>query len=111
MASTMSENQTFFWIGTDRSGARIKGQTDGPNEAMVKVALRKQGINPIRVRKQTTIFGLGGKRKKKIKAGDIAIFARQLATMLAAGVPLVQSLEIIKDRYARSFTTLDCRAR
>ena len=62
MASTMSENQTFFWIGTDRSGARIKGQTDGPNEAMVKVALRKQGINPIRVRKQTTIFGLGGKR-------------------------------------------------
>ena len=95
MASTMSENQTFFWIGTDRSGARIKGQTDGPNEAMVKVALRKQGINPIRVRKQTTIFGLGGKRKKKIKAGDIAIFARQLATMLAAGVPLVQSLEII----------------
>jgi type IV pilus assembly protein PilC len=95
MASTMSENQTFFWIGTDRSGARIRGQTDGPNEAMVKVALRKQGINPIRVRKQTTIFGLGGKRKKKIKAGDIAIFARQMATMLAAGVPLVQSLEII----------------
>ena len=95
MASTMSENQTFFWIGTDRSGSRVKGQTDGPNEAMVKVALRKQGINPIRVRKQTTIFGLGGKRKKKVKAGDIAIFARQLATMLAAGVPLVQSLDII----------------
>jgi len=94
-ARTATEKQTFFWIGTDRSGARVKGQTDGPNDAMVKVALRKQGINPIRVRKQTKLFGLGGKRKKKIKAGDIAIFSRQLATMLAAGVPLVQSLDII----------------
>ncbi|GAB3680162.1 type II secretion system F family protein [Salinisphaera aquimarina] len=95
MAKAATEQQTFFWTGTDRSGARVKGQTDGPNEAMVKVALRKQGINPQRVRKQTTLFGLGGKRKKKIKAGDIAIFARQLATMLQAGVPLVQSLDII----------------
>ena len=94
-ARTTTEKQTFFWIGTDRSGARVKGQTDGPNDAMVKVALRKQGINPIRVRKQTKLFGLGGKRKKKIKAGDIAIFSRQLATMLQAGVPLVQSLDII----------------
>jgi len=94
-ARTTTEKQTFFWIGTDRSGARVKGQTDGPNDAMVKVALRKQGINPIRVRKQTKLFGLGGKRKKKITAGDIAIFSRQLATMLQAGVPLVQSLDII----------------
>lgn len=95
MATTMMQNETFFWVGTDRSGSRVKGQTDGPNEAMVKAALRKQGINPIRVRKQTRIFGIGGKRKKRVAAGDIAIFARQLATMLAAGVPLVQSLDII----------------
>ena len=60
MASTMSENQTFFWIGTDRSGARIKGQTDGPNEAMVKVALRKQGINPIMARHRRFTQGLTG---------------------------------------------------
>ncbi|MGB7756894.1 MAG: type II secretion system F family protein [Salinisphaera sp.] len=95
MAETRTENHTFFWIGTDRSGTRVKGQTEGPNEAMVRATLRRQNINPLRVRKQTKLFGIGGKRKKKIKAGDIAILSRQLATMLGAGVPLVQSLDIV----------------
>lgn len=95
MATTSSEQHTFFWIGKDRSGSRIKGRTDGPNEAMVRAVLRKQGINPVRVRKQTKLFGIGGQRKARIKTGDIAVFARQLATMLQAGIPLVQSLDII----------------
>ncbi len=95
MAESLTENHTFLWIGTDRKGTRIKGRTDGPNEAMIKANLRKQGINPVNVRKQTTLFGLGGKRKKKIASADIAIFARQVATMMSAGVPLVQSLDII----------------
>jgi len=95
MAETRTEKHTFFWIGSDRNGGRVKGHTDAPNEAMVKVMLRKQGINPIRVRKQTRLFGIGGKRKKKVKPADIAVLARQLATMLQAGVPLVQSLDII----------------
>lgn len=95
MAETRTENHTFFWIGTDRNGTRIKGQTEGPNEAMVRATLRRQNINPMRVRKQTKLFGIGGPRKKKIKAGDIAILSRQLATMLGAGVPLVQSLDIV----------------
>ncbi|ROO27247.1 type II secretion system protein F [Salinisphaera orenii MK-B5] len=95
MADTLTDKHTFFWTGTDRSGSRVTGRTDGPNEATIKASLRKQGITPIRVRKQTTIFGLGGKRKKKIKSADIAVFARQLATMMSAGVPLVQSLGII----------------
>lgn len=95
MASTMSETHTYLWEGTDRKGGRIKGKTDAASEAMIKTLLRKQGINPIKVRKQTNLFGIGGKRKKKIKTADIAILARQMATMMTAGVPLVQSLDII----------------
>lgn len=95
MADTLSAKSMFLWEGTDRKGTRIKGKTEAQNEAMIKTMLRKQGINPVRVRKQSNLFGLGGKRKKKIKAADIAIFARQLSTMMIAGVPLVQSLDII----------------
>lgn len=95
MADTRTENHTFFWIGTDRNGTRVKGQTQGPNEAMVRTVLRGQHIHPLRVRRQTRLFGIGGKRKKKIRTGDIAILSRQLATMLAAGVPLVASLNIV----------------
>ncbi|MEQ1439896.1 type II secretion system F family protein [Fontimonas sp. SYSU GA230001] len=83
---------TFKWEGTDRKGNRVKGETQAPNEAFVKQQLRRQGINPVAVRKQSALFG---KRKKKITTGDIAIFLRQMATMMSAGVPLVQSLEIV----------------
>jgi type IV pilus assembly protein PilC len=83
---------TFTWEGVDRKGSRIKGVSDGPSESFIKSQLRKQGINPIRVRKKSALFG---KRKKPIKGQDIAIFSRQLATMMSAGVPLVQSLEIV----------------
>ena len=98
MANTLTDQHTFTWTGKDRTGSRVKGTTEGPNETMVRATLRKQGINPIRVRKQTRLFGIGGgkgKKKKRIRAGDIAVVARQLATLLAAGVPLVQSLDII----------------
>lgn len=82
---------SFQWEGTDRKGARVKGVTQGPNENAVRMNLRRQGVNPIRVRKNIELF----KTKKSIKSADIAIFARQLATMMAAGVPMVQSLEIV----------------
>jgi type IV pilus assembly protein PilC len=95
VADPLTEKHTFFWIGTNRDGGRVKGRTEAANEAMVAATLRKQGIHPIRMRKQTRLFGIGGARKKKVKAGDIALFARQLATLLQAGVPLVTSLEII----------------
>jgi len=87
-----TKDYTFTWEGTDRKGARISGTSAGPNENFVKIQLRKQGVNPIRVRKQSALFG---KRKKAITGQDIAIFSRQLATMMSAGVPLVQSLEIV----------------
>jgi len=82
----------FKWEGLDRKGNRIKGQSSGPTADFIKFSLRKQGINPISVRKASTLFAKG---KGKVDALDIAVFSRQISTMLAAGVPLVQSLEII----------------
>lgn len=90
MAATAVREHTFRWEGTDRRGSRVRGESVGVSELFVKTQLRKQGINPTRVRRKAG--GLGGKR---IKGTDIAIFSRQLATMMAAGVPLVQSLEIM----------------
>ena len=89
-AQTVKEH-TFLWEGTDRKGARVKGESVGPSESMIKMQLRRQGVNPIRVSKKLQLF----KTKKRIASGDIAIFARQMATMMSAGVPLVQSLEIV----------------
>lgn len=84
----------FTWVGTDRRGARVRGETRSNSMALVKAQLRQQGITPQRVRRKAKSL-FGGKRKKKITAGDIAIFSRQMATMMASGVPLVQSFEII----------------
>jgi type IV pilus assembly protein PilC len=92
MAAAAVREHTFRWEGVDRKGTRIKGQSDGPSETYIKTQLRKQGISPTRVRRQSSLFG---KRKKKITGQDIAIFSRQLSTMMAAGVPLVQALEIV----------------
>ena len=85
---------TFTWEATDRKGAKIKGSSVGPSEALVKSQLRKQGLNPIKVSKKTNLLGfLGG--GGKIESQEIAIFSRQMATMMTAGVPLVQALEIV----------------
>jgi len=87
-----AKEYTFVWEGTDRKGGKIKGQSVGPSEALIKAQLRKQGINPSRVSKKLT-FKLGG--KGNIEPQDIAIFSRQMATMMTAGVPLVQALNIV----------------
>ncbi len=89
---TAAKEYTFTWEATDRKGAKIKGSSVGPSEALVKASLRKQGLNPIKVSKKFTLgFGGGG----KIESSEIAIFSRQMATMMTAGVPLVQALEIV----------------
>src|SRR5690625_4865455 len=86
----------FRWEGRDSNGKRMKGEITGASTATVKTALRRQGITPIRVAKKPQgLFGSG--RGKKIKPVDIAVFSRQLATMMGAGVPLVQALAIISD--------------
>ncbi|MFZ2321977.1 MAG: type II secretion system F family protein [Pseudomonas sp.] len=92
MAVKELKTSTFSWEGTDKKGAKIKGESSGQSPALVKAQLRKQGINPIKVRKKSaSLFSAG----KKIKPIDIALFARQMATMMKAGVPLLQSFEII----------------
>lgn len=92
MAVKELKTSTFSWEGTDKKGTKIKGESNGQNPALVKAQLRKQGINPTKVRKKSvSLFSAG----KKITPMDIALFARQMATMMKAGVPLLQSFEII----------------
>jgi type IV pilus assembly protein PilC len=81
----------FTWEGTDRAGKKVKGKVVAINEAAVRSELRRQGVVATRVRKQSTLF----KSKGKVTAAEIAIFSRQLATMMTAGIPLVQAFDII----------------
>ena len=89
----LGELQTFHWEGTDKRGHKLKGEELGKNANLVKANLRKQGINATKVaQKRRSIFGSAG---AAIKPRDIAVISRQLATMMKAGVPLVQSFEMI----------------
>jgi type IV pilus assembly protein PilC len=87
---TIKRDVAFLWEGRDKRGARIKGRSLAPDEAALRADLRRQGIAPSRIRRQRQ-----GRRGGKVNAGDIAVFSRQLATMLAAGIPLVQAFEIV----------------
>ena len=88
------ETPLFVWEGADRNGNRKKGELKAKSSAMAKAQLRKEGINVLKIKvKSKPLFG-GGSRKA-ITPLDIAIFARQLATMMKAGVPLVQSFDIV----------------
>lgn len=89
-AKPVIKKAIFSWEGTNRDGKKVTGETPAANADMIKADLRRQGIVPKRVRKKSTVAA----SQKKITAGDIAIFARQLATMMRAGVPLVQSFDI-----------------
>ena len=92
MAQTAAINQTpFTWEGKDRTGKTVKGKLVAATETAARQELRRQGVMPTRVRKQSTLF----RKQGRVGAGDIAIFARQMATMMAAGIPLVQSFDII----------------
>ncbi|MEE4203979.1 MAG: type II secretion system F family protein [Halieaceae bacterium] len=91
----MATASTFIWKGTDRNGRQTTGEINALSSAMAKATLRKQGVIPKSVKKKPKpLFGSGG---KKIKPADIAVFTRQLATMIKAGVPLVQSFEIVAE--------------
>ncbi|MGY6555321.1 MAG: type II secretion system F family protein [Wenzhouxiangella sp.] len=93
MATTREELTTFVWAGKDKRGKVLKGERAGRSEMIIKAELRQQGINPTSVRKKPKpLFGGAGRR---IKPADIAVFSRQLATMLNSGIPLVQSFGII----------------
>src|SRR5579883_3127827 len=87
---TIKRDVAFAWEGKDKRGSRVKGKSLAPDEQSLRADLRRQGIAASRVRKQTARVKGG-----KVTPGDIAIFSRQLATMLASGIPLVQGLEIV----------------
>ncbi|GAB6041967.1 type II secretion system F family protein [Endothiovibrio diazotrophicus] len=93
MAEKEKKQDTFLWEGTNKQGKRVKGEMPGAGDALVKAALRRQGITPLKVKKKPkALFGGGG---KKITPGEIAIFARQMATMMSSGVPLIQAFDIV----------------
>ena len=95
MAASAIRTDIFTWSGTDKSGRPGKGEITAISQAMARAQLRQQGIKPNNVRKKPKpLFGGKG---KAIKPADIAIFTRQLATMLKAGVPLVQSFDIVEE--------------
>jgi len=93
MATQQADATIFLWQGRDKRGQRLKGQQVATSPSLVRAELRRQGINPISVRrKPKPLFGGAG---SSIRAKDIAVFSRQLATMLKSGVPLVTALQII----------------
>jgi type IV pilus assembly protein PilC len=92
ISATASKRETqFLWEGKDKRGHKVKGKSLAVNEASLRADLRRQGVAPTRVKTQSAAFRSGG----KVSNEDIAVFARQLATMMAAGIPMVQAFEII----------------
>jgi len=92
MAQSAAVKQVpFNWEGVDKQGKPIKGKLVAASEAAVRNQLRSRGVIPKKIRKQSTLFA----KSSRIQTTDIAIFSRQLATMLTAGIPLVQALDIV----------------
>ena len=87
---TIKRDIPYNWEGRDKRGQRIKGNSLAPDERALRLELRRQGIAPSRIRKQKQSLRAG-----RVNAADIAVFSRQLATMLAAGIPMVQAFEIV----------------
>ena len=93
--AAVSQLTMYDWIALDKRGKRMKGEMPAKNASLVKAELRRQGMNPQTVReKSKPLFGAAG---SKVKPRDVAIFSRQIATMMASGVPMVQSFDIIAD--------------
>ena len=90
-AAKAIKDATFLWEGMDKRGKKVKGQLLAGGESMVNAQLRKQGITVTKVRKQSALLA----RTKRITDKDITLFTRQLATMLKAGVPLLQAFDIV----------------
>ncbi len=91
----VSKLTTYEWVALDKRGKRMKGDMPAKNATLVKAELRRQGMNPQTVRERAKpLFGSTG---STIKPGDVAIFSRQIATMMASGVPMIQAFDIIAD--------------
>lgn len=91
-AKKKEEEPTFKWEGTDKRGVRVKGELRGANPGLIKAELRRQGILPLRVRKKPKPLFTAG---DSVKPKDIMLFTRQLCTMLASGIAVVQALDMV----------------
>ena len=91
MATAKTENKdaVYEWEGKDRNGKQVRGEIRAAGENQVKASLRRQGVTPTKIKKRRMRSG------KSIKPKDLAIFTRQLATMMKAGVPLLQAFDIV----------------
>ena len=94
MAAKQTKTVTYVWRGKDKTGRKAKGEMQSSSAMQVKMELRKQGIMVTRVTKKSFSFDLGG---GQIKPLDIALFTRQMATMMKSGVPLLQAFDITVD--------------
>ncbi|NOX51147.1 MAG: type II secretion system F family protein, partial [Gammaproteobacteria bacterium] len=91
----MAESAVFVWEGTDKQGRKSKGEINSSTPAIAKAELRRQGIRATKVRKKSAGISLGS--GGKVKPADVALFTRQMATMMRAGVPLVQAFDIVAE--------------
>ncbi|MEW9624253.1 type II secretion system F family protein [Rhodanobacter geophilus] len=93
--AAVSKLTVYEWVALDKRGKRMKGDMQAKNASLVKAELRRQGMNPQTVRERAKpLFGSTG---SSVKPRDVAVFSRQIATMMTSGVPLVQSFDIIAD--------------
>src|SRR6266481_8403921 len=90
-AAAGKKETQFLWEGKDKRGNKVRGKTLAASEAALRADLRRQGVAATKVKTQSSAFRSGG----KVSSEDISVFSRQLATMLAAGIPMVQAFEII----------------
>ena len=100
MAISTSKEVTYQWEGKNKKGNLVKGEMKAKGEAFVSAVLRREGFSNITVKKQS-----GFKRPQKITEKDITLLTRQLAVMLKAGVPLLQSFDIIGKGHSNSSVT------
>src|ERR1700728_4439092 len=108
-ATAVKKETQFLWEGKDKRGNKVRGKALAQNEASLRADLRRQGVAATRVKTQSRAFRSGG----KVNAMDIAVFSRQLATMMSAGIPMVQAFEIIgngHDKPAMQKLVLDIKA-
>jgi type IV pilus assembly protein PilC len=93
--AAVSKLTVYEWVALDKRGKRMKGDMPAKNASLVKAELRRQGMNPQTVRERAKpLFGSAG---STVKPRDVAVFSRQIATMMTSGVPMVQSFDIIAD--------------
>lgn len=88
------KTRLYRWEGTDLTGAKTKGEISAESQAMIRVLLRRQGITAGNIRRKTH---RGRSSGQSIKSLDIMLFTRQLASLIKAGIPLLQALDVIAE--------------